>query len=244
MNKILVEAHRGYCAKYPENTLISFEAAMDMGVDGIELDVWLSADNVPVVIHDGNCNRTCSENVHVKDLTLEQIKKLSAHYPKKFGDEFAGQNITIPTLEEVLQLRAKKRPDLLIGVELKQTSEEYVDTIVALTKKYNAFEYCCFFTFDAAVIKYLATRHQAHTLGFPDFLMRNYEPDSYSYYTDFGVAVAYAKSEIFPLYESKGMPLQMYCADTEADAKVCIEKGATLVMANDPVPMMKALGRL
>ena len=39
MNKILVEAHRGYCAKYPENTLISFEAAMDMGVDGIELDV-------------------------------------------------------------------------------------------------------------------------------------------------------------------------------------------------------------
>lgn len=244
MKNILVEAHRGYSVKYPENTLLSFEAAMDMGVDGIELDVWLSADNVPVVIHDGSCARTCSESVHVKDLTLAQIKTLSAHYPKKFGEAFAGQGITIPTLEEVLQLRAQKRPDLLIGVELKQTSPEYVDTIVALTKAYGAFESCCFFTFDAAVIKYLSVKHQAHTLGFPDFLMRNYEPDSYDYYTDFGVGVAYAKSEIFPIYQAKGKALQMYCADTDADAKVCIEKGATLVMANDPVPMLKALGRL
>ena len=52
MKKILVEGHRGYAAKYPENTMISFEAAMDMGVDAIEFDVWLTADKVPVIIHD------------------------------------------------------------------------------------------------------------------------------------------------------------------------------------------------
>ena len=42
MKNIIVEGHRGYCAKYPENTMISFEAAMDLGVDAIEFDVWLT----------------------------------------------------------------------------------------------------------------------------------------------------------------------------------------------------------
>lgn len=243
MNNILVEAHRGYCAKYPENTLLAFEKAIELGVDGIELDVWLNAENIPIVIHDGNCSRTCGVNAHVKDMTLEQIKQLSAHYPKKFGDQYIGQNVQIPTLEEVFQLRAAKRPDLLVAIELKQTGEDYIDTIVALTKKYDAFEYCCFFNFDAACIKYLATKHHAYTLGFPDFQMRNFEPDSYQYYTDLGLSVALARSELFPFYENKGYAFQMYCADTDADARVCIERGARLVMANNPEPMLKALGR-
>ena len=53
------------------------------------------------------------------------------------------------------------------------------------------------------------------------------------------------KSEIFPIYKAKNMPMHMYCADTEEDAKLCIEKkGASLITANDPVPLMKLLGRL
>jgi len=68
MNPIVVEGHRGYCAKYPENTMVSFEAAMALGVDAIEFDVWLTADKVPVLLHDGNCLRTCGEDVHVRDL--------------------------------------------------------------------------------------------------------------------------------------------------------------------------------
>ena len=47
MKNILIEGHRGYCSKYPENTLISFEAAMELGVDTFEFDVWLTADKVP-----------------------------------------------------------------------------------------------------------------------------------------------------------------------------------------------------
>ena len=51
MKNIIVEGHRGYCAKYPENTLISFAAAMDLGVDAFEFDVWLTSDKVPVLMH-------------------------------------------------------------------------------------------------------------------------------------------------------------------------------------------------
>ena len=86
MKSIIVEGHRGYCAKYPENTMLSFEKAMELGVDAIEFDVWLTADKVPVLIHDGNCLRTCGEDVHVRDLTLAEVKQLEACYAKKFGE--------------------------------------------------------------------------------------------------------------------------------------------------------------
>ena len=81
-------------------------------------------------------------------------------------------------------------------------------------------------------------------MGFPDFAMRNFMPDSYSFYDEICVSAAQAKSEIFPIYRAKNMPIQMYVADTEETAKACIEKGACLIMANDPAPLMKVLGRL
>lgn len=244
MKKVLVEAHRGYSAKYPENTLLAFEAAMDLGVDGVEFDIWLSKDNVPMVFHDGGFMRTCGLEGHIKNVTAEEARKVSAHYPQKFGDQFVGQNVHIPTLAELLELRAKKRPDLLLGVELKQTNPEYVDTIVEVLKQYDVLEYCCFFSYDAGVVQYLAEVHHVRTMGFPDFQMRRFQPDTYSHYDEFCISVAIAKSEIFPIYAAKGKPLQMYLADTEQDAALCIEKGAHLVMANDPVPLLKVLGRM
>ena len=244
MKKIVVEGHRGYAAKYPENTMISFEAAMELGVDAIEFDVWLSAEKTPVIIHDGNCKRTCGVDIHVNDMTVEEMKKLSAHYPDKFGDQYANMGVTIPTLEELLKKRAEKRPDLWLGVEIKEYTEECVDKTVALLKEYGVFDVCFFYAFDAAVIKYLYTKYNARTMGYPDFQMRNYEPDSYSYYKELGLGLGFVRSEIFPIYEAKKLPMHMYCADNEVDVKMCIEKGADLITANDPVPLMTVLGRL
>lgn len=244
MKKIIAEGHRGYCAKYPENTMISYEAAMDLGVDAIEFDVWLTSDKVPVLIHDGNCLRTCGVDVHVRDLTLSEVKKLEPAYEAKFGDTYKGQGVTIPTLEEVLKKRAEKRPDLMLGVEIKEYTEENCDITVAMLKEYGVFDQCFFYAFDADIIKYLRTKYNARTMGYPDFQMRNYQPDSYSYYAELGLSLSFVKSEIFPIYEAKGLPMHMYCADTEEDVRMCIEKGADLITANDPVPLLKVLGRL
>ena len=99
MKQILIEGHRGYCAKYPENTLISYEAAIDMGVDCFEFDIWLSKDKVPVLMHDGSAKRTCGVDKHLRDMTLAEIKVLEAAYTQKFGDEFVGKGIQVPTLQ-------------------------------------------------------------------------------------------------------------------------------------------------
>ena len=90
MKNVLVEGHRGYCAKYPENTLISYKAALELGVDQFEFDVWLTSDKVPVLIHDGNALRTCGVNKHLRDMTYEEAKTLEASYTGKFGDQYVG----------------------------------------------------------------------------------------------------------------------------------------------------------
>ena len=244
MNKIVVEGHRGYAAKYPENTMVSFEAAIDLGVDAIEFDVWLTKDKVPVILHDGNCKRTCGVDVHIRDLTLEEAKKLSAHYEEKFGDKFVGAAVEIPTLEEVLQLQAQKNPNLLLGVEIKEYTEENVDLTVALLKEYGVYDQCFFYSWNARIVKYLYEKYDARTMGYPDFQMQEFEKDSYSYDKEIGLGLGIVKSEIFPIYVEKKLPIHMFCADTEEDVKMCIEKGADLITANDPEPLMRVLGRL
>ena len=244
MKNIVVEGHRGYCARYPENTLISYEAAIDLGVDAIEFDVWLTSDKVPVLIHDGNCLRTCGVDVHVRDLTLAEVKNLSPIYESKFGDQFKNMGVTIPTLEEVLQMCVRKRPDIKLGVEIKEYTEENVDLTMALLNKYGKFDQCYFYAFHAGTIKYIRTKYDGRTMGYPDFQMREFEPDSYSYYREIGLNMSIVKSEILPFYMAKGMPVHMYCADTEEDVRLCIDKGADLITANDPVPLMKVLGRI
>ena len=105
MNSLLVIGHRGAKGHAPENTLISFQKALDMNVDGIELDVHMSSDHQIVVIHDDSVNRTTNGNGIVNQLSLHELKALeieNAH--------------SIPTLEEVLDLVDQK---IFINIELK-----------------------------------------------------------------------------------------------------------------------------
>ncbi len=98
--------HRGACGHEPENTLISFEKAVALGVDWIEFDVQLSKDGHPVVIHDIRVNRTTNGNGRVKKLTLDQIKSLRTKKKEQ----------PIPTLEEVLRTLHGKA---VCNIELK-----------------------------------------------------------------------------------------------------------------------------
>ena len=67
-------AHRGFSAAYPENTMLSFQKARETGCHGIELDVHLSADGVPVVIHDEQVDRTTDGSGWVGELSFAQLR--------------------------------------------------------------------------------------------------------------------------------------------------------------------------
>ena len=114
--------HRGAKGYEPENTFVSFQKALDMQVDGIELDVHLSSDSEIIVIHDETVDRTTNGKGFVNTLSLRELKafRIDGKYE-------------IPTLKEVFDL---VNQDCLINIELK--SYEATDKVVSLIEKYVA----------------------------------------------------------------------------------------------------------
>lgn len=113
-----VWAHRGASAYAPENTMVAFEKAVQMGADGIELDVQMTKDGNLVVIHDEMINRTSNGRGYVNEYTLEELRKYN------FSNGFkTNKPIKIPTLEEVYKYM--RTTSLMINVELKNSIVEY-----------------------------------------------------------------------------------------------------------------------
>jgi glycerophosphoryl diester phosphodiesterase len=106
-------AHRGASAEAPENTLAAFRRALEAGADGIELDVHLSADGVPVVIHDDTLERTTDGRGPVARSSLAVLRELDAG--SWFAPDFSGE--PLPTLEETLHLLAGR---LRLNIEVKE----------------------------------------------------------------------------------------------------------------------------
>lgn len=115
---VLRIGHRGAAGTHPENTLSAFRRAVELGADGIELDIHRTADGHLVVLHDPFLGRTASGEGLVRDLTLEQIKQADAGSWK--GSQFAGERV--PTLREVLR---ETPSSLRLFIELKAGSLHY-----------------------------------------------------------------------------------------------------------------------
>jgi len=117
LTKVLVIAHRGASGYEPENTLRSVEKALELGADMVEVDVHVSRDGYIVVIHDARLERTTNGKGYVKDLTLEELKKLDA-----------GLGEQIPTLEEVIQL-VKGKARLVVEIKVPGTEKRVLQEI-------------------------------------------------------------------------------------------------------------------
>ncbi len=245
MKEILIEGHRGYCAVYPENTMISYEGAMDLGVDAVEFDIRLTKDKIPVLMHDSNAKRTCDVDVEIADLTLQEIKqRLNPAYTKKFGNKYLSCGLTVPTFEELCALAARKRPDIHMGTELKISTEECADIAVAMLKKYGLFENAFFYLWDTRIVEYIKTKYGGRTMGYLKGSMKYHGKDPYRYYDEIGMNLSQVRSIFYPLYARHGFPTHMFCADNEKDVRRFLsKKECNLITANDPVPAMKVLGR-
>ena len=129
LGRPFVLGHRGASHAAPQNTLAAFRKAADVGADGIELDVHLSRDGVPVVIHDASVDATTDGQGLVREMTLAQLEALDAG--AHFAPDFAGERI--PTLVAVL---AEVGARLWINIELKaDQTAALVPAVVALVKR-------------------------------------------------------------------------------------------------------------
>ena len=113
-------AHRGFSGVYPENTMLAFRKAIEIGADGIELDVHLSKDGQVMIIHDEALKRTTGLDGVISDDTSAELEKISAGKTK--NDEFGFT--PIPSLEEYLAFMAEHR-DKITNIELKTAPVYY-----------------------------------------------------------------------------------------------------------------------
>jgi glycerophosphoryl diester phosphodiesterase len=126
----LIIAHRGDSAHRPENTLSSFASALELGVELVEMDVQLSRDGEVVVIHDPTVDRTTDGRGRVREMTLGELRRLSAGYPVRYGAAFAGERI--PTLAQVLGL-LRDRARAMIEIKGESVTSDAEGGIEALT---------------------------------------------------------------------------------------------------------------
>lgn len=119
MKPPILIAHRGYAARYPENTLIALQAAVDAGAGWLEFDVQLSADRVPVLLHDTTLRRTAGRPDSVFALTADQLTARSAGESGRLGTRF--DYVTIPTLAAVADW-LRTQPRVRACVEIKTES--------------------------------------------------------------------------------------------------------------------------
>ena len=143
---IQISAHRGNSLIAPENTLSTFRKTLALGVNFIEIDVRTSSDGALVILHDGTLDRTTNGQGPIKNLTLNEIKKLSAG--KGYGQEFANEQI--PTLEETAKLihqwNKKHTQKTFIYVDCKQVAAQ---PLMDLLKKYKLAEESVFYGNDS-----------------------------------------------------------------------------------------------
>ncbi|MDR4997699.1 glycerophosphodiester phosphodiesterase [Brevibacillus parabrevis] len=155
-------AHRGWSGKAPENTMTAIRLALaEPAIQAMEIDVQLSSDGVPVLIHDFTLERTTNGSGLVKDHTLEELRQLDAG--KWLDEKFAGEKI--PTLEEAL-IAVKGRCRL--NIELKATSDMYpgiAEKVLALLEQYGMKQEVCLTSFDHELIRHVRTLDQQIETG-------------------------------------------------------------------------------
>lgn len=153
----LVFAHRGGAKLAPENTIPALDNGMRLGSDGFEIDVQLSSDGIPVVIHDHLLDRTTDRTGPVSALTADQLARVDAgfHFQLDGAYPFRGQGIGVPRLDEVLA----RYPDARIIIEMKGGQPELARAVGQSIKKAGALKRICVGSFYQGSINAIRAEH-------------------------------------------------------------------------------------
>lgn len=229
-------AHRGYSAVAPENTLAAFRAAETAGADGIELDIQLSRDGIPVVLHDETVDRTTDGRGTASDFTLPELRELDAGF--WFDPAFAGE--PLPSLEEVLAW-AEGRLRLNLEIKAAAAGRAILDLLPSFPRVRLLIS-----SFDHSLLESLHRARPELPLG---FLL-----DSYFWRRALGRATACGAESLNPRHDRLSRPLLAACRkqglavypwtiDDPRQAVRLWRQGVSGVFTNDPAAIGRAMSR-
>jgi glycerophosphoryl diester phosphodiesterase len=236
-------AHRGASAERPENTMLAFERAIEVGVDAIETDVHLTRDGHLIVSHDETAARMTGSRLTWAEVTLEDARRLDAGWGFVARDgsrPFAGKGVTIPTFEDVLVAF----PRAHLNVDLKEARA--IGAMLELVRRHRAEDRVTIASFQTSTA--VAVRRRGYAgetalsqgevatlLGLPAVLWRQ---------LPFTGTAAQVPTKQGPLHFDRpsfiakchaiGLRVDFWVIDEPAEAQRLLELGADGIMTNDP----------
>ncbi len=216
-------AHRGYAARFPENTLIAIKAAIEAGARFVEVDVQLAADGTPMLFHDRTLDRMCGVSGAMADYSPQQLARCEASEPGRFGDTFTGTPIA--TLSELATL-IRRFPNIQFFIEMKRISIQCHGPGPMLEQTAQVLEglqrQCTLISFDAEI---LAT---ARRLGWHTGLVVDHWQGRESFSADLLFCDAEGLPPCGSLY-LPGNPLAVYEVADPEQARQLSARGADFV---------------
>lgn len=226
-------AHRGFSGKYPENTMLAFEKAIEAGCDGIELDVQFTKDGELVIIHDEKIDRTCDGKGLISDYTLEEAKKFDASYIYK---DVYGRN-EIPTLREYFEL--VQHTDIVTNIELKTGINPYPGIekkVLELIQEFDLADRIIISSFNY----YSVMRFKELMPSMPcGFLEESWLLDFCEYTKKYGIEYIHPEfhmitEEFAKEAKESGIGLNTWTVNTREDMEDLIKKGVNSLITNHP----------
>ena len=231
-------AHRGASYYAPENTMASFQLALEMNADMIELDVTLSRDNIPVVFHDRTLSRTTGGKGNIRKYLLRELHELDA------GSWFSEshKNLRIPTLEEVLIWSSGK---IALNIEIKKEAVDGNHTfgiVELISKMVSDFKMT-----DQVVISSFSKEALARSRNVAPGISTAHLVNPYSWgttralhlmkrlgATGLNIKPRQMKPKLMDMAILENIPVWVYTVDDEDEMKTVIKKGATGIFTNKP----------
>ena len=230
----LVFAHRGGSALAPENTMAAFANGLALGADGVELDVHLSSDGVPVVIHDATVDRTTTGRGTVAHLRAAELARLG-----------------VPALDEVL----RQFRDTRVIVELKVNHKSLARAVVDVVRTADAVERVCLGSFGQKVLNAArgllpalatsAAREEVRWALYQSWIRRAPGNAKYAGFQvpEMAGATRVVSPRFVELAHRAGLGVQVWTVDTEEDARRLIGWGVDALITDRPdllVPLVRS----
>ena len=241
---IYVAAHRGWCAKHPENTMAAFRGALSLNVDQLETDVRITKDGELVLIHDATLDRTTNGTGKVCDHTLEELCQLDA-----------GNGEKIPTFIELMDL-VKNHPTITLDIELKEypvagwddVAYNVCDRVLEIIDNYGFTERCVINTWSGKLHEYIYKKYGNKYKQHMYYPIRHLgpvtlNPYEYGYCTCvFGVGSEITVDDAKQLAADNGIRLWAGTyANNEQNIDLAVSFGAELITCNNPDEVLEIL---
>jgi glycerophosphoryl diester phosphodiesterase len=247
----IVFAHRGAPAERPENTLVSFQRALELGADALETDVHLTADEAVVAIHDGHGGRVAGVERAVASVPLSEVRSWDAGYVFVDGRgerPFVGQGLKIPTLDEILG----ELPKVRVNVDLKDERPELARKFLEIVRRHSAEERVVAASFSRKPLRVLRELGWRGEMSLPriDFIETWLVPRVFQRRRPSGTRAQIPThagplrvdtSRMLGKLHELGLAIDFWTVNDPDEAKRLVALGADGIMTDDPARIVPAL---